>query len=117
MNELKEAWESYLLDSDEESLLVAIGKYSLPTPKEFDFPFAHRIQDIKIGSDFYRVVRLANENESIYIYKCDTPSLEMNGVPYWLKGERLQYWVRLESGKEFNPDYEPENDTNWDMFR
>jgi hypothetical protein len=61
---------------------------------------------------------LANESESVFIYKCDTSSLENEGVPYWLKGKKLQYWMRLETEmEERDSDYEPENRTNWDVFR
>lgn len=117
MIELKEAWESYLENLDEEPLLEAIQRYSIPLPSEFDFPYAHRIRDIRAGGKIYRVVRLADESETVYIYECDTPSLETDGVPYWLKGEKLQRWVRLETEVELDDGYEPEAETNWEMFR
>lgn len=115
--ELKKAWELYLSDSNEASLLNAIERYSEPLPKEFDFPYAHRIRDIKIGNHTYRVARIANDDEPIYIYECETPSFKTEGVPYWLKGEKLQRWVRLEIEQELDEDYDPESDINWEMFR
>ena len=111
MNELKQAWENYLQSSDKKALLKAIKEFSIPVPSEYDYPFVHRICDIQIGRNSFRVTRLADSDETIYINKCDTPSLEVKGVPYWLKGNKLQEWVKLESDK---PSKE---ETNWNNYR
>lgn len=116
MAKLKQAWESFLENGDKEALLKAIESFSDPLPDDFDYPYVHRICDIKICDRTYRVVRLADELESVYINECDTGS-EVGGVPYWLKGEKLRRWIRLETGDEFDDDYKPESETDWEMFR
>ncbi len=117
MNELKAAWEKYLENSDEQALFDAIQRHAQPLPAEHEYPFAHRIRDVKLNGAYYRVIRIANDAESVFIQSCETPSLEAEGVPYWLSGNQLQRWIRLETEAELDDDYEPESDTNWELFR
>lgn len=117
MNELKLAWERYLTDLNKESLLTAIEKHSITLPRDQAYPFLHRICDIEIDSRFFRVVRAADEDETVYIVQCETPSIDRPGVPYWLKGEKLRLWIDLELGNEENEDYDSESETNWEVFR
>lgn len=121
MNHFKLAFERYLENSDSAALLAAIQAHSIPLPADCDYPYAHRICDVQIGSDAYRVVRLADQSETVYIYLCDTPSPE-EGVPYWLQGEKLQRWFRLATQAEKDDDedsdhYYPEVKTDWSLFR
>lgn len=118
---LKTAWEKYLEDGDSATLLLAINAYGRALPDDCEYPYAHRIRDIAIGTDFYRVVRIADEFETIYIIPCSTPSVDEEGVPYWLQGAQLQRWVKLAS-EEVDDDDDPEyfqldTKTDWNLFR
>lgn len=62
MNQLKSAWEEYLKTSDDDALLFAIRKHATPMPESVEYPHAHRICDVQIGANAYRVIRLANES-------------------------------------------------------
>jgi hypothetical protein len=116
MLQLKQAWELFLKNGDKDAPLKAIENSTDSPSDDFDYPYLHRICDMEIRGRAYRVVRVADEDESVYINECDTYS-EVGGVPYWLNGEQLRRWIRLETGEELNDDYDPESATNWEMFR
>lgn len=93
MSELKEAWEQYLRDDDEAALKDAINRFGMPPPVNAEFPFAHRIKDINLNGQYFRIIRTADPEETIYIIECPTPALETKGISYSLKGEELRQWV------------------------
>ncbi len=117
MSKIKDGWEKFLDDGDKEALYDVVKGSCQVLPVGIDYPYAHRICDIELARKAFRVVRLADENESLYIYPCETPSFGNDGVPYWLKGETLREWVRLETEDELSDDYEPESPTDWERFR
>lgn len=117
MNQLKIAWEEYLKTSDRDALLFAIEEHAIPLPAKAEYPHLHRICDVQIGANAYRVMRLADELETLFICLCDTPNLDLGGVPYWLHGEKLQLWIRLETGVEEDDRFQPETDVDWNIFR
>ncbi len=93
---LAQAYERYLTDEDEASLKAAILQYGgiAPSP-DLDCPIAHRIRDMIVCGDWYRVVRVYNTDDRtcrILIYPTDTPG-QQAGVPYELSGEMLHRWV------------------------
>ncbi|MGD8914223.1 MAG: hypothetical protein PVI97_16205 [Candidatus Thiodiazotropha sp.] len=114
---IKTAWEKYLVDQNDKQLLRSVKANSLKLPEGSEYPFAHRICDINLCGQAFRVVRLADVEESVFIYPCDTPSFDTAGVPYWLKGAKLREWVRLEEEQESDEDYEPDASVNWEKWR
>jgi hypothetical protein len=117
MNELKKAWEEYLNSSDSDALLSAIERHANPVPLGATYPNFHRVCDLQIGFTSFRVSRLAADSETIFISPCDTPNFARTGVPYWLQGEQLQRWIRLETGLEEDDRFQAEADVDWNIFR
>lgn len=117
MNEMKQAWETFLDDADESALYDAITQYSVAIPEQCDYPYAHRISDLCLAGQFYRLIRVADASESIYILPCETPDLINPGVPYWLKGDKLRHWVALEATAESGDEPWDGEPTDWERFR
>lgn len=117
MTEIKLAWESYLRNGDDVALISAITQFAKPLPSEYDYPYAHRICDIKLGQQAFRVVRIADESETIFICRCDVPDFVSEGVPYWVTGEKLRRWLRLETGVDTQVGFEPGTQTKWELFK
>jgi hypothetical protein len=101
MSELPvEAWEKFLADGDGSALLARLR--AIPTrqsPRDVSYPAYHRICDVDLGSQAFRVSRLVDLDdgmERLFIEPTDTPDLLEPGVPYWLRGQALSQWIREE---------------------
>ena len=107
MDELKIAWEAYLIDSDQAKLLTVVEKF---IPADFDPDYelsdegfketmrtpylaSHRICDIKLCGRAFRVGRTSDESEILSIQPCASPSFDEPGVPYSLTGEKLLNYI------------------------
>jgi hypothetical protein len=96
-----DTWKRFLADGDGEALLAQIRV--LPTrslQSDVSYPEHHRLCDVELGGQAYRVSRLVDLNdgrEQLFIKSISTPSYDQLGVPYWLHGSALARWVREES--------------------
>lgn len=79
-------------------------------PGAVDYPDFHRIVDIKLKNDCYRICRQISANESLFLTRIDE-ALGTPGVPLWLEGEKLKEWAQKE---EEDPSDEP---TDWESYR
>jgi hypothetical protein len=97
------AWERFLRDHDEAALLALIRSLpERPAPRDVEYPEYHRICDIQLGKQAYRISRLVDVvdgEERLFIEAIKTPNLAEPGVPYQLRGEALRHWVVEESEK------------------
>lgn len=93
---LAQAYERFLTDSDESSFKMAIERHGGCAPSsELDCPIAHRIRDVLVCEEWYRIVRVYDTDDRsccLFIYPTETPG-EQSGVPYELSGESLHRWV------------------------
>lgn len=113
MELLIQAWEKYLDDANESALLSAIESNKSKIPDTFDYPYVHRICDIKLNGKPFRVVRVVDIKKKVImlsINPTNTPRFQESGVPYELKGEKLFKWIEAE---EENPSKE---DTDWNVY-
>jgi hypothetical protein len=110
-SQLRVALHNYLTSGDEVELRNLISAHSEIISREFgEYPDVHRLADIKIGGQGFRICRQISQDESITLVPIeeifDTP-----GVPLWLTGEKLLLWA---SNETENPSDEP---TDWDPYR
>ena len=95
------AWERFLADGDGPALLAALGAIAeRGPPRDVDYPEYHRLCDVELSGQPYRVCRLVDVDdgrERLFIQPTDTPDLERPGVPYSLRGAELVRWVRSEA--------------------
>jgi hypothetical protein len=93
---LAKAFERFTIDHDEAAFMAAIQQHGGHSPSsDLDCPIAHRIRDVSLGGDAYRVVRVYdvdNRTSRLYVYPSETPG-EQPGVPYELSGDALHQWV------------------------
>lgn len=110
-DDLKIAIEAYLAGGDK-LLLENIIKRNpeIITTKSGEIPDFHRIMDIKIKGKFYRLCREISNNESLLLKLTNVPS-DVDGVPFWLQGEKLKSWANEELE---NPSDGP---IEWDKYR
>lgn len=94
-------WEKFLADGDEAALAAAISAQSRrPPPQDVEYPEWHRICDVQLCGQSYRVSRLVDVidgEERLFIETTDSPNFQEKGVPYQLHGEALRCWVVEES--------------------
>ncbi|MCC9655270.1 hypothetical protein [Rhodopirellula halodulae] len=111
---LAQAYEQFLMDGDEVLLKSAIEQYGgTESPSELDCPFAHRIQDLVVCGDWFRVVRVYDPDDRscrVYIYPFDTSFGGQPGVPYELSGDSLHQWVMDELEEP------TDGDTDWSKY-
>jgi hypothetical protein len=94
-------WEQFLADGDSSALLIALRR--LPTRKPLqgrDYPECHRICDVQLGGQAYRISRLVDLDdhaERLFIEPTDFPDFTNGGVPFKLRGASLRRWVIEES--------------------
>ncbi|MNY49106.1 hypothetical protein D3C86_1845000 [compost metagenome] len=75
-----------------------------------EYPDAHRLLDLRLGGENFRVCRQISRKEMIVLVPTeelfDTP-----GVPLWLAGEKLALWAMNEAQDSSD---EP---TDWSRYR
>lgn len=93
--ELQMLWQSYLASGDGEGLLSFIESHSEVTrPCGHPFPQSHRIQDIQLLGQRFRVVRCVLCEEKLTFSKIEERTYtDTPGVPYSLHGEELKRWA------------------------
>ncbi len=110
---LAKAFERFLLDHDEAAFLVAIQQYGGHSPaSDLDFPIVHRIRDVILCGDAFRILRVYDPDDRmarLYVDRTQTPSDEP-GVPYELNGQALHRWVVEES------DEPTDGETDWGKY-
>ena len=103
MDDLKAAWEKFLIDSDEACLLKVVEECNQIQPKndnvtseseDEELFHTHKICDIELCGKAFRVTRNADESESLFIKPCDYPAFNSPGVPYSLKGSALRRYIK-----------------------
>src|SRR5262245_5611044 len=96
-----EAWEQFLVDGNGSALLARVRALpTRPTPRDVDYPEFHRLRDIDLEGQAYRVSRLIDLDdgqERLFIHATAVACLDVPGVPYWLRGPALARWVQEEA--------------------
>lgn len=96
MDHLASAYSRYLADSDADAFLSAIASHGGVAPdSKLDCPVAHRIRDVSLNGNDYRVVRVydvATRSTKLFVYPTDAAGTQ-DGVPYELAGDGLHQWV------------------------
>jgi hypothetical protein len=93
------AFERFLRDHDAAALLAAAGPAREEPPGQAEFPEVHRLCDVVVGGNGWRVARVVDvvTGESrLFVEETDVP-LPEPGVPYSLQGDALLEWVRAET--------------------
>ncbi len=107
MDELKIAWENFLQNSEQATLLKVVEEY---IPEDFDpnyelsdewfietmkkpYLATHRICDIELCGKPFRVTRTSDAAEILTILPCKEPSFDQPGVSYSLSGVALQKYI------------------------
>jgi hypothetical protein len=97
---LQIAFEKFLMDRDEAALLATVREHGgRPPPEKLREPFVHRICDIPLKGEAYRVARAYHRDDDtveIFIFPTKTPGFDVPGVPYALKGDGLRKWIEDE---------------------
>ena len=110
----REAWERFLADADGAALLSAIRTQPQRRPPDAEYPEFHRLCDVVLNGESYRVSRLVDLDdgqELLYIDLTDVPHFDVQGVPYWLQGKALRRWVRDET------EYPADEEIDWEEYR
>lgn len=110
------AWEQFLQTRDEKALLAIIRSLPRrPPPKDVDYPEWHRICDLRLAGEPYRVTRLVDVEDGevrLFIGLIDQADKSNEGcVPFWLQGAGLQQWILDETKK---PTKGP---IDWERYR
>lgn len=96
MDLLARAYSRFLIDSDVDEFLTAIVAHGGIAPNtESDYPIAHRIRDIPLEGNDYRIVRvydIETRGSKLFIYPTAYLSTQL-GVPFELSGEGIHKWV------------------------
>ena len=96
MDHLANAYSRFLADSDADALLAVIASHGGAGPdSELDYPIAHRIRDISLHGNDYRIVRVYDvdsRDSKLFVYPTNVPGTQ-SGVPYDLTGDGLHRWV------------------------
>ncbi len=110
---LAKAFERFTVDHDEAAFMAAIRQHGGHSPSSsLDYPMTHRIRDVSLGGDAYRVVRVYDVDDRtsrLYVYPSETPG-EQPGVPYELSEDALHQWVV----DELNDP--TDGDTDWSKY-
>jgi hypothetical protein len=110
-----EAWEQFLAHGDGPALLARLLTLpNRPAPQEVTYPEHHRLCDIELAGQAYRVSRLVDLDhgqERLFIELTDVPSFDSPGVPYWLQGAALARWIRDETA------YPTKDEVDWESYR
>lgn len=91
------AWEQFLAVRDEAALRAVLRQ--LPDgepPGNADYPMLHRICDVILQGQAYRVSRfvdLADGRERLFIATTQFADPKQGGVPYQLQGVKLRRWI------------------------
>jgi hypothetical protein len=110
-----DAWERFLADGDGPALLARLRV--LPTrlaPRDASYPEYHRLCDVDLGGQAYRVSRLIDLDdgrERLFIEPTDVPNFDEPGVPYWPRGPALARWVREEAAGP------TDGEIDWEAYR
>jgi hypothetical protein len=95
-DQLLELWEEYMRGAD--SIRLANYVRAHPGLSELcshSYPVLHRLQDIRLQGQVYRVSRCADCNERLYFVNCDESCVSTKpGVPLWFKGRSLRRWIK-----------------------
>ena len=101
--------KDFLKLGDESDLLIFLNKHpeiiSNNKLEEYEYPDVHRIVDIQIGENKYRICRQISKNEDLIFIEIDDLRHEV-GVPLWLEGEKLKEWEESDSGLKEEIDWE-----------
>lgn len=97
----RQSWERFLADRDEAALLAVIRAQAWrPPPRDVEYPEWHRICDVQISGQPFRIHRLVDVEdgeERLFAEPVAKPNLNEPGVPYQLQGEALRHWVLEET--------------------
>ena len=116
LENLKRAFEAFLIDGDTAALVEIIRYNRCRPPKNASYPQHHRICDFRHESTAYRVTRLVvGESEQIFIGPTQFAELSQAGVPYDVQGPQLRRWIDDESGWQAL-ELEP-REIDWDDYR
>lgn len=101
MQELpSQVWEHFLADGDASALLTSLSLVpSYDRPLDVDYPLIHRICDVELAGQGYRVTRVVNLSdctETLFINPTNVPDYREPGVPYRLSGSALRRWIEDE---------------------
>lgn len=109
--ELRRLWEGYLKDGIAEPLLqFLLANPDVIGPCEHKHPYMHRLCDVRLNGQDWRVGRCILCDERLDFSRTDYYSSQP-GVPYWLTGEMLKRWVEEEVE-------EPSKDAvDWERYR
>src|SRR5687768_9186686 len=88
----RRALDEYLRTGDATLMADAIRKAPPSEQCSHDHPYCHRICDITLGSDSYRVLRCIKCGERLFVRLLHGQSSLEPGVPYWLSGAKLSQW-------------------------
>ena len=94
------AWERFLADRDEATLLAEMD--SAPPwvdPYKPAYPELHRLCDVNLGGQAFRILRfveLESGREHLLVEPTVVAGYDRPGVPYTLQGPALLNWVRDE---------------------
>lgn len=113
-HQLRQAWELYLQTGEETPLLDLIHAHPEARAScSHEYPFVHRIHDIMLNGEIYRVIRCLHCNERLRFLPKETKniSLTQEGVPYWLTGPALAAWAAQE-----DPDSSG-GPVDWEQYR
>jgi len=112
-SEIRKALRTFLETDDDTELERLVSSHpeiiEEPTGK---FPDLHRLMDVVVGDEFFRVSRQISKGERIYLVPLHEGLFdERIGVPLWVTGEALERWAEEE---ENDPRKEEERD--WQRF-
>lgn len=109
--QLKHQASEFANTGDGAGLCALIANHpELCTTEMGEYPDFHRVLDIRVGHQVFRVCRKISEGETLVVVQIGEPS-DMAGVPLWLTGEKLREWA---SDEVDNPSDEP---TDWNKYR
>ena len=101
----------YFKLGDESDLLIFLNKHpeiiSNNKLEEYEYPDVHRIVDIQIGENKYRICRQISKNEYLTFIEIDKVMNE-SGVPLWLEGKKLKEWAESDDIDE---------EVDWEKYR
>ena len=95
-----DAWEQFLVERNEPELLAVLVQLPIVGPPSMEFPAMHRICDVELLGQTYRVCRfvdLIDGRERLFLEPTAFADLEEEGVPYRLRGAALCRWITDES--------------------
>jgi hypothetical protein len=107
-------WAEFLQTGECESLAQFIDKHPKIKKEEcsHNYPWNHRLLDVIIGDQAYRVSRCISCGEQLTFTPIDANAANREpGVPTWLTGDALKQWAREE---EERPAEDP---VNWEVQR